>query len=142
MADLCPNVYLDTSSSNSWTKYLTASFKENKPWDKIPIPKLHDFKPQQPKRIALKNGIVLFYNAADDNLMYRTAIAVFDRKDPRKLIWRSEQPVFSPEKPWEKVGQVPNVVFVEGIVRQSGRYWLYYGAADKYIGVAEVPVIP
>jgi hypothetical protein len=23
LADLCPNVYLDTSSSNSWTKYLT-----------------------------------------------------------------------------------------------------------------------
>lgn len=34
--------------------------QQAKPWDKIPIPKLHDFKPQQPKRIALKNGIVLF----------------------------------------------------------------------------------
>jgi len=32
----------------------------NKPWEKIPIAKLHDFKPQQPKRIELKNGIVLF----------------------------------------------------------------------------------
>jgi zinc protease len=31
-----------------------------KPWEKIPIPKLHDFKPQQPKRIELKNGIVIF----------------------------------------------------------------------------------
>lgn len=34
--------------------------QENKPWEKIPIPKLHDFKPQQPKRIELRNGIVLF----------------------------------------------------------------------------------
>ena len=34
--------------------------QQNKPWEKIPIPKLHDFKPQQPKRIELKNGIVLF----------------------------------------------------------------------------------
>ena len=34
--------------------------QQQKPWDKIPIPKLHDFKPQQPKRIELKNGIVLF----------------------------------------------------------------------------------
>jgi zinc protease len=34
--------------------------QESKPWDKIPIPKLHEFKPQQPKRIELKNGIVLF----------------------------------------------------------------------------------
>jgi zinc protease len=31
-----------------------------KPWEQIPIPKLHDFKPQQPRRIELKNGIVLF----------------------------------------------------------------------------------
>ena len=34
--------------------------QQNKPWEKIPIPKMHDFKPQQPKRIVLKNGIVLF----------------------------------------------------------------------------------
>ncbi|MGA3162418.1 MAG: pitrilysin family protein [Terracidiphilus sp.] len=32
----------------------------SKPWEKIPIPKLHEFKPHQPQRIELKNGIVLF----------------------------------------------------------------------------------
>ena len=36
------------------------SAQQSKPWEKIPIPPLHQFKPQQPKRIALKNGIVLF----------------------------------------------------------------------------------
>ena len=89
-----------------------------------------------PPPIVTKDGIVLIYNGADDNLVYRTAIAVFDRSDPSKLIWRSEQPVFFPERDWEKVGQVPNVVFVEGMVRQRGHYFVYYGAADKYIGVA------
>ena len=39
---------------------ITLNAQENKPWEKIPIPKLHDFNPQQPKRIELKNGIVLF----------------------------------------------------------------------------------
>jgi zinc protease len=34
--------------------------QQNRPWEKIPIPRLHDFKPQQPKRIELRNGIVLF----------------------------------------------------------------------------------
>ena len=95
-----------------------------------------------PPPIVTKAGIVLIYNAADDNLVYRTAIAVFDRNDPGKLIWRSEQPVFLPERDWEKAGQVPNVVFVEGMVRQRGRYLFYYGAADKYIGVAEGPIVP
>jgi zinc protease len=30
------------------------------PWEQIPIPTLHEFHPQQPKRIELKNGIVIF----------------------------------------------------------------------------------
>ncbi len=34
--------------------------QQEKPWQKIPVPPLHAFKPQQPKRIQLKNGIVLF----------------------------------------------------------------------------------
>jgi len=34
--------------------------QQQKPWEKIPIPKLHDFKPQLPKKIELKNGIVIF----------------------------------------------------------------------------------
>ncbi|HYM06540.1 MAG TPA: glycoside hydrolase family 130 protein [Terriglobales bacterium] len=95
-----------------------------------------------PPPIVTKDGVVLIYNAADDNLAYRTAIAVFDRNDPSKLIWRSEQPVFLPERDWEKVGQVPNVVFVEGMARRRSGYLFYYGAADKYIGVAEVPIVP
>jgi predicted GH43/DUF377 family glycosyl hydrolase len=95
-----------------------------------------------PPPIVTRDGIVLVYNGADDNLVYRTAIAVFDRSDPRKLISRSEQPVFSPDRDWEKIGQVPNVVFVEGMVRQRSRYFFYYGAADKYVGVAEAPIVP
>lgn len=93
-----------------------------------------------PSPIMTKDGIVMVYNAADDKLVYRTAIAVFDRSDPRRLLWRSEQPVFLPEKDWEKVGQVPNVVFVEGMARVGKSYYFYYGAADKYIGVAKVPI--
>src|SRR5438105_3414473 len=92
-----------------------------------------------PPPIITKEGIVLIYNAADDKLVYRTAVAVFDPHDPSKLLSRSDRPIFAPEKEWEKVGQVPNVVFVEGMVSQGSRYLFYYGAADKYIGVAEAP---
>ena len=94
-----------------------------------------------PSPILTKDGILLVYNGADDKLVYRTAIAVFDRKDPSKLLWRSERPVFAPELAWEKVGQVPNVVFVEGMVQQDNHYLFYYGAADKYIGVARVATV-
>jgi zinc protease len=36
------------------------SAQQSKPWEQIPVPKLHEFHPQQPKRIELKNGIVVF----------------------------------------------------------------------------------
>jgi zinc protease len=39
----------------------TLDAQQAKPWEQIPIPRLHDFKPQQPKRIELKNGIVVFF---------------------------------------------------------------------------------
>ena len=34
--------------------------QQAKPWERIPIPPLHQFHPEQPKRIELKNGIVVF----------------------------------------------------------------------------------
>jgi beta-1,2-mannosidase len=94
-----------------------------------------------PPPILMKKGIVLVYNGADYNLVYRTGIVVFDRKNPRKVISRTDQPVFAPERQWEKDGQVPNVVFVEGMAKQGNRYLFYYGGADKYVGVAEVPAV-
>jgi predicted GH43/DUF377 family glycosyl hydrolase len=51
------------------------------------------------------------------------------------------KPVFGPEKEWEKVGQVPNVVSVEGAVRDGQRWLFYYGGAHKHIGVATAPML-
>jgi zinc protease len=39
---------------------LNLSAQQSKPWEQISVPKLHEFKPHQPTRIELKNGIVLF----------------------------------------------------------------------------------
>jgi predicted GH43/DUF377 family glycosyl hydrolase len=96
-----------------------------------------------PPPILTPTTILLIFNAADDHLTYRTAIAQFDRRDPRKLLSRSSQPVFAPELPREKSGQVPDVVFVEGMIPVPGAvgtrahgFHFYYGAADKFVGLA------
>jgi predicted GH43/DUF377 family glycosyl hydrolase len=95
-----------------------------------------------PAPILTPKGIVLIYNGADDNLVYRTGVAVFDRNDPRKLLSRTDVPILSPEMQWERIGQVPNVVFVEGMVQEGNEYFFYYGAADKYVGVARARLKP
>lgn len=92
-----------------------------------------------PPPVLTRDGIFLFYNGADANLVYRTGWVLFDRQNPARVLARARQPVFAPEKAWERTGQVPNVVFLEGMIRDRARWLLYYGAADKYIGIAETP---
>jgi predicted GH43/DUF377 family glycosyl hydrolase len=94
-----------------------------------------------PAPIITPQGIFLIYNGADDKLVYSTGWVLFDKNDPTKVLARSDEPVFAPEKEWEKVGQVPNVVFVEGMVRDGNRWLFYYGGADKNVGVATAPAL-
>jgi beta-1,2-mannosidase len=92
-----------------------------------------------PPPIVTPQGILLIYNGANDKLVYSTGWVLFDKHDPTKVLARSSEPIFAPEKDWEKVGQVPNVVFVEGMVRDGQRWLFYYGGADKNVGVAIAP---
>ncbi len=92
-----------------------------------------------PPPVMTSSGIFLIYNGADDKLVYSTGWVLFDKKDPTKVLARAQEPVFMPGPEWEKVGQVPNVVFVEGMVHDAKRWLFYYGGADKYVGVATAP---
>jgi len=89
-----------------------------------------------PPPVLTADGILLVYNGADDRLVYSTGWILFDKRNPAKVLARAGKPIFHPAEPWEKVGQVPNVVFVEGLVRRGKQWLFYYGGADKVIGVA------
>jgi len=93
-----------------------------------------------PPPVMLPEGIFLVYNGADDRLVYRTGWALFDHNDPTRVIARSDVPIFEPQRDWERAGQVPNVVFGEGLVREGRRWLFYYGGADKHVGVAEAVI--
>jgi len=90
-----------------------------------------------PPPVMTPQGIFLVYNGADDHLVYSTGWVLFDKTDPTKVLARADHPLFRPSQTWEKVGQVPNVVFVEGLIRRGNRWFFYYGGADKQIGAAE-----
>jgi predicted GH43/DUF377 family glycosyl hydrolase len=95
-----------------------------------------------PPPMMTKDGILLLYNGADEKLVYGPGWALFDRHDPTRLIARSGKPFIVPELRWEKVGNVPNVIFLEGVVENAGALDLtgYYGAADKYIGAMRLQI--
>ncbi len=95
-----------------------------------------------PAPIMTKDGILLLYNGADEKLVYGPGWVLFDRNDPARVIARSEKPFILPELRWEQVGNVPNVIFLEGAVENGGKLDLtgYYGAADKYIGAMRLRI--
>jgi predicted GH43/DUF377 family glycosyl hydrolase len=74
---------------------------------------------------------LLIYHGVDENHIYRTGIALLDLEDPSKVIARSPYPILEPEAEYERVGDVPNVVFPEGAVIRDGMLYVYYGGADK-----------
>jgi predicted GH43/DUF377 family glycosyl hydrolase len=90
-----------------------------------------------PPPLMTPDGILLVYNGADEGLVYRTGWALFDRRQPTRVLARSDAPLFEPQRGWELSGQVPNVVFATGLVRERRRWLFYYGGADKHVGVAE-----
>jgi beta-1,2-mannosidase len=102
-------------------------------------------------------GILLLYNGADDHLVYGPGWVLFDRQNPTRVIARANGPFLLPTLDWEKNGNVPNVIFLEGAVPRSRAESSttessttesnkdfevigYYGAADKYIGSANIRI--
>jgi predicted GH43/DUF377 family glycosyl hydrolase len=70
---------------------------------------------------------------------YSAGALVLDIDDPRRVVYRSNEPILSPQADEERQGVVPNVVFPTGIdVREGGRVDVYYGMADAAIGVAKM----
>ena len=88
--------------------------------------------------ILIEQGYLMIYHAVDDRHVYRLGAALLDRRDPTKVLKRLPEPILEPELPWEREGNVPNVVFSCGQVVHNGYLYVYYGAADTVIGAARV----
>ncbi|HSX58006.1 MAG TPA: hypothetical protein VLE47_01905 [Candidatus Saccharimonadales bacterium] len=83
-------------------------------------------------------GWLHFYHGVDDMDRYQLGVMIHDLENPEKILYRADEPIFSPETSWEKEGNFPNVVFSCGAIEKDGQYIVYYGAADKVIGAAAI----
>ena len=93
--------------------------------------------------IETDKGWLLIYHAVEDSnkgKVYHGAAALVDKKDPTKIIGHLNYPLFSPEKHWEKTGDVNNVIFPSGTAIFDDKLYIYYGAADKRIAVVSVNI--
>ncbi len=100
-----------------------------------------------PPAIIMDKGIVLFYNgknATDDNAdpalpkgTYSTGQIVFDKNNPEKVIDRSDTSFLRPSLPHEVTGQYQaGTTFAEALLFFKEKWFLYYGTADSFVGLA------
>jgi len=99
-----------------------------------------------PPALLTAAGIVLLYNAGNSGTygdstlparVYTGGQALFDARNPVKLIARSASPFLRPTESYERTGQYSaGTTFVEGLVPFKGAWYLYYGTADSRVGVA------
>ena len=100
-----------------------------------------------PQAVRTADGIVLIYNARNANGsrrdpahtpgVYGCGQVLFDADDPTRVLDQLDEPFFKPELDWEKTGQYASgTTFAEGLLHRDGRWMLYYGCADSFVGVA------
>jgi predicted GH43/DUF377 family glycosyl hydrolase len=68
----------------------------------------------------------------------RAGAMLLDPADPGRVLARTAEPILVPETDDERAGTVSNVVFPTAIEQVDGVHFVFYGMADKKIGVARL----
>jgi predicted GH43/DUF377 family glycosyl hydrolase len=94
-----------------------------------------------PPPIETPEGWLMLYHGVRQTpagCLYRLGLALFDRETPERCLLRGDRWMFGPEEPYERTGDVGNVVFPCGltIASDGDTIHLYYGGADSCIALA------
>ena len=99
------------------------------PWEEIKIG-------VGPPPVRTEAGWLLIYHGVDKKRIYRAGAALLDEHDPARVLARLPYSILEPERDYEKYGDVNMVVFPQGLALFDDELQIYYGAADKVIGMA------
>ena len=90
--------------------------------------------------ILTKDGWLSIYHAADPQQRYCLGFFLTPENEPERVIYRSREPILSPEAPYELQGFFGNVVFTCGALLEGDTLRLYYGVSDDSIALAEADI--
>lgn len=100
-----------------------------------------------PPALMTDKGILLLYNgknATNENASstlpkgsYSVGEVLFDLNNPEKILHRTDNYILKPTLPHEMTGQyAAGTTFSEGLVFFNKKWFLYYGTADSFVGLA------
>lgn len=85
------------------------------------------------------DGWIMIYYGVDDNdaSKYHIGAMLLDLKDPTQVLHRTNEPILSPNKEYENNGFKPGITYPCGAVIIRDNLFVYYGAADSVVCVAQ-----
>jgi predicted GH43/DUF377 family glycosyl hydrolase len=88
--------------------------------------------------LCIYHGVTPRVNAK----IYKAGVALLDLEDPRKVIARSKEYLMAPREDYERVGDVPNVVFPTAVIPypEKDELRIYYGGADTVMCLATAKI--
>ncbi len=92
-----------------------------------------------PPPLETSEGWLILYHGVAETVagcIYRLGVALLDLEDPTVVLRRSPEWIFGPKTPYERTGDVDDVVFACGWVVNDDEIRLYYGCADTCIALA------
>ncbi|MFA7185754.1 MAG: glycoside hydrolase family 130 protein [Victivallales bacterium] len=94
-----------------------------------------------PVPIETDDGWLLIYHgvltSCSGNLYYAGG-AILDKGNPWKVLYRSKKYLMAPSTDYERIGDVPNVIFPVAAVKDGSGLRMYYGGADTCTCMATV----
>lgn len=95
--------------------------------------------------IKTPEGWLVIYHGTTprcNGLIYKAGVALLDLEDPSRVIARGKEYIMAPVEDYERVGDVPNVVFVTSAIPdfEKDELKLYYGAADTCFCLATAKI--
>ncbi|MEM9297337.1 MAG: glycosidase [Bacteroidota bacterium] len=88
--------------------------------------------------IKTDSGWLVLYHGVESGGQgyYRVGALILDLEDPTKIIGKTRDWIMEPEFDYEIEGYYKGCVFPTGNVVKDNVLYVYYGGADKYIGLA------
>ncbi|RYG63392.1 hypothetical protein EON77_21010, partial [bacterium] len=89
--------------------------------------------------IRTPHGWFTIYHAVGPDKKYRLGAMLLDLRNPSLVTHRTRDWLLQPEESYEVDGYYKGVCFPCGQAVIDGELFVYYGGADKYVGVATCP---
>ncbi len=120
-----PSIWLGEGNALTNLEKHTLLLKPEEDWEQLKVG-------AGPPPIRTRAGWLIIYHGVSRERVYRAGAAILDIRDPSKIIGRTKTPILEPKEPYEKFGDVNNVVFPTGAcVLDNDKLFIYYGGADK-----------